>query len=90
MNGEPVFRTDGVWRVLSTVARSPYCLAIADLGRALGFYDKVSQEAAVKVLERWRRDPNYLFAIKTIEQGESRPGGGPDLRGPTSVGDGTL
>jgi uncharacterized protein (DUF2336 family) len=61
-----------------------------DLGRALGFYDKVSQEAAVKVLERWRRDPNYLFAIKTIEQGESRPGGGPDLRGPTSAGDGTL
>jgi len=60
-----------------------------DLGRALGFYDKVTQEAAVKVLERWRRDPNYLFAIKTIEQGASRPGGGPEVSGPTSVGDGT-
>jgi hypothetical protein len=34
-NGEPVYRTDGIWRVLATVAKSPYCLAIADLGRAL-------------------------------------------------------
>jgi DNA-binding MarR family transcriptional regulator len=35
-NGEPIYRTDRVWRVLATVARSPCCLAIADLGRALG------------------------------------------------------
>ncbi|MGH6894622.1 MAG: hypothetical protein ACREEP_20440, partial [Dongiaceae bacterium] len=55
-----------------------------DLGRALGFFDKVSGEAAMKVLERWRRDPQYLFAIKTIEQAGSHAGGGP-----TSVGDGT-
>jgi DNA-binding MarR family transcriptional regulator len=34
-NGEPVYRTDGIWRVLVTVANSSYCLAIADLGRAL-------------------------------------------------------
>ncbi len=61
-----------------------------DLGRALGFFDKVSAEAAMKVLERWRRDPQYLFAIKTIEQGGSRPGGDPGgTIGPTSVGDGT-
>lgn len=46
-----------------------------DLGRALGFYDKVGIDTAQKVLERWRRDPNYLFAIKTIEQGQ---GGAPD------------
>src|SRR5262245_46245962 len=58
-----------------------------DLGRALGFYDKVAVEAAVKVLERWRRDPQYLFAIKTIEEGASRPGGGPEYT-PTSAGDG--
>ncbi|HET6159329.1 MAG TPA: DUF2336 domain-containing protein [Dongiaceae bacterium] len=60
-----------------------------DLGRALGFYDKVNTEAAMKVLERWRRDPQYLYAIKTIEQGESGPGGGADIFGPTSEGDGT-
>jgi uncharacterized protein (DUF2336 family) len=46
-----------------------------DLGRALGFYDKVGIDTAQKVLERWRRDPNYLFAIKTIELGQ---GGAPD------------
>jgi hypothetical protein len=57
-----------------------------DLGRALGFYDKVGTEAAMKVLERWRRDPQYLFAIKTIEQDGSRPGGGPDVFGSVSEG----
>ena len=60
-----------------------------DLGRALGFYDKVAGDAALKVLERWRRDPQYLFAIKTIEQSGSRPGGGAEVFGPTSDGDGT-
>jgi DNA-binding MarR family transcriptional regulator len=35
-NAEPVYRTDGVWRVLATVAKSPYCLAIADVARAVG------------------------------------------------------
>jgi uncharacterized protein (DUF2336 family) len=60
-----------------------------DLGRALGFYDKVGTEAAMKVLERWRRDPQYLFAIKTIEQDGSRPGGGLDVFEPDSEGDGT-
>jgi DNA-binding MarR family transcriptional regulator len=35
-NDEPIYRTDRVWRVLATVARSPYCLAIADIARALG------------------------------------------------------
>jgi hypothetical protein len=43
----------------------------------------------LKVLERWRRDPQYLFAIKTIEQTGSRPGGGAEFFGPTSDGDGT-
>jgi uncharacterized protein (DUF2336 family) len=60
-----------------------------DLGRALGFYDKVAGDAALKVLERWRRDPQYLFAIKTIEQSGSRAGGGAEFFGPTSDGDGT-
>ncbi|HXS80104.1 MAG TPA: MarR family winged helix-turn-helix transcriptional regulator [Gammaproteobacteria bacterium] len=33
--GQPVYRTDGIWRVLATVASSSYCLAIADVARAL-------------------------------------------------------
>ena len=45
-NGEPVFRTDGVWRVLATVSSSQYCLAIADLGRALGVRKQVAHELA--------------------------------------------
>ena len=44
--GEPVYRTDGVWRVLSTVARSQYCLAIADLARALGIRKQTAQQLA--------------------------------------------
>jgi DNA-binding MarR family transcriptional regulator len=44
--GQAIFRTDGVWRVLATVAKSPYCLAIADLGRALGIRKQVAHELA--------------------------------------------
>jgi DNA-binding MarR family transcriptional regulator len=44
--GQPIFRTDGVWRVLTTVARSPYCLAIADLARALGVRKQAAHELA--------------------------------------------
>ena len=60
-----------------------------DLGRSLGFFDKVAVEPAMKVLERWRRDPQYLFAIKTIEQSGGRPGGGADFLGQVPEGDGT-
>lgn len=42
----PIFRTDGVWRVLTTVATSHYCLAIADLGRALGVRKQTAHELA--------------------------------------------
>ena len=45
-SGAPVFRADGVWRVLATVASSTYCLAIADLGRALGVRKQVAHELA--------------------------------------------
>jgi len=45
-NGESVYRTDGVWRVLTTVAHSPYCLAIADLGRALRVRKQAARELA--------------------------------------------
>ena len=45
-HGEPIFRTDGVWRVLTTVARSPYCLAIAGLARALKIRRQSAHELA--------------------------------------------
>jgi len=45
-SGDPVFRTDGIWRVLDTVASSPYCLAIADLARALHVRRQVAHELA--------------------------------------------
>ena len=45
-NGEPVYRTDGIWRVITTIASSPYCLAIADLGRALHVRKQVAHELA--------------------------------------------
>jgi DNA-binding MarR family transcriptional regulator len=44
--GEPVFRADGVWRVLTAVAGSLCCLAIADLARALGVRKQVAHELA--------------------------------------------
>lgn len=45
-DGRPLFRTDGVWRVLTTVAHSPYCLAISDLARALGIRKQAAHELA--------------------------------------------
>ena len=44
-------------------------LAPADLGQALEFFDRLSHAAAETVLSRWRRDPDYLFAIRSIEEG---------------------
>lgn len=43
-SGDPVYRTDGIWRVLATVASSQYCLAIADLARALGIRKQTAQQ----------------------------------------------
>jgi len=45
-SGEPVYRTDGIWRVISTIASSPYCLAIADLGRALHIRRQAAHQLA--------------------------------------------
>jgi uncharacterized protein (DUF2336 family) len=46
--------------------------APADLGRALEFFDRLSHAAAETVLTRWRRDPDYLFAIRSIEEGQEK------------------
>lgn len=46
--------------------------APAELGRALEFFDRLSNAAAETVLNRWRRDPEYLFAIRSIEDGQEK------------------
>jgi len=76
-NGEPVYRTDGIWRVLATVAKSPYCLAIADLGRALRVRKQTARELAhaaarAKVIELAPnpQDKRILQALVT-RQGRS-------------------
>lgn len=39
-----------------------------DLSRVLSLYDRVQPMAAQAVLARWRRDPDFLYAIKTVEE----------------------
>jgi DNA-binding MarR family transcriptional regulator len=43
MSGERVQRSDSLWRLLETVERSRYCLAIADVARALGVTRQTAQ-----------------------------------------------
>jgi DNA-binding MarR family transcriptional regulator len=42
-SGERVQRTDALWRLLETLERSRYCLAIADVARALGVTRQTAQ-----------------------------------------------
>jgi hypothetical protein len=46
VDGDPIYRTDGIWRVVATVESSPYCLAIADLARALGVRKQTAHQLA--------------------------------------------
>ena len=39
-----------------------------ELSRVLALFDRVQQAAANAVLARWRRDPDFLYAIKTTEE----------------------
>jgi uncharacterized protein (DUF2336 family) len=48
----------------------------AELSRVLALFDRVKPEAATTVLRRWRRDPDYLYAIKRIEDAQRRMGSG--------------
>lgn len=43
-----------------------------ELPRVLALFDRVKPEAAVAVLRRWQRDPDYLDAIRRIEAGRRR------------------
>lgn len=42
-----------------------------ELSRILSFFENVRPEAARTVLARWRRDPDLLYAIKTVEEARS-------------------
>jgi hypothetical protein len=34
--------------------------------RALGFYDQIDPEAAARILDRWRRNPDYLDLLRQV------------------------
>lgn len=40
----------------------------ANLGTALAFFDKITPDNAKQVINRWQRDPKYLYAVKQVEQ----------------------
>lgn len=44
----------------------------ADLGRALEFFDRINHGNAATVIGRWRRDPDYLYAIRSVEKQQGR------------------
>lgn len=39
-----------------------------ELPRALAFFDRISEQAAVEVLQRWRRGADYLGAIRQLRE----------------------
>jgi uncharacterized protein (DUF2336 family) len=47
-------------------------LTPAETNKALEFFDRLSHTAAETVLQRWRRDPDYLFAIRSLEEGRDK------------------
>lgn len=42
-----------------------------ELSRALSFYNEINPEAARALMRRWQRDPNYLNALRQVEQAGS-------------------
>ena len=46
----------------------------AELGRAVTYFDGVTFEQAQKVLTYWRRDPEYLAAIRSVGEGATPRG----------------
>ena len=43
-----------------------------ELSRAMAFYDRVAQETARKVVDRWHLDPDYLDALKRVHARDRR------------------
>ena len=42
-----------------------------EVTRVMTFFDRIQPDTAKKVVSRWKLDPNYLFAIKQVEGGNS-------------------
>ncbi len=36
----------------------------------MSFFDRIKADTAAKVLARWKLDPDYLFAIKQVEDSD--------------------
>ncbi|MDJ0948139.1 MAG: DUF2336 domain-containing protein [Alphaproteobacteria bacterium] len=45
-----------------------------ELPRALALFDRVKEKVALYVVQRWRMDPDYLYAIKRLETDEAADG----------------
>ncbi len=43
-----------------------------ELSRAMAFYDRLTQDTARKVVERWHLDPDYLDALKRVHAPDQR------------------
>ena len=43
-----------------------------EVSRVMTFFDHLRQDTAKKVVSRWKLDPNYLFALKQVEDGGDR------------------
>lgn len=43
-----------------------------ELSRVLALFDRVKPEAALAVVRRWRRDPEFLYAIRRIETAQRK------------------
>jgi len=43
-----------------------------EVAGAMKFFDRVRPETAEKIVARWQLDPDYLFALKQVEAGNSR------------------
>ncbi|HEY4163868.1 MAG TPA: DUF2336 domain-containing protein [Dongiaceae bacterium] len=52
--------------------RGPAGSDAADLGRAMEFFDRTDHGNAALVINRWRRDPDYLYAIRSVEEQQGR------------------
>ena len=38
-----------------------------EVARVMKFFDRIQRATAQKVVARWKLDPDYLFAIKQVE-----------------------
>jgi uncharacterized protein (DUF2336 family) len=46
-----------------------------EVNRAMKFFDRINEGSAKKVLARWKLDPDYLYAIKQVDGGDTGAAG---------------